>query len=558
MNQTSRSSAVLLTAIIVGLLLISAGSTASAQKPEFSYGFEDTVDHWAEDTIEIMYRSGIVTGTTEEEFSPDNDITRLDFTRWLVRSLGAIPTQTEVDFEDAELIPEEALGEIAYAVDLGLIQGYPDGTFRPEKTVTRVQMATILGRVLMELGIRADGRYFHLFDDGDEIPEWAVPADAAIRERIVIGREVSKFAPFDTTTRAEATKMLHRFMTAIADLDTEEIVHPPELDVTPPDRYLVAGYYMGSDPYRDRAGHSYQTLKQNSARINLVIMSSYSLHIENNEVVSRGYDSEFVFEQAQANNHQEALVRFTNADFDRNVASTILNDPEHRAHALETIEEVLRKKPYAGVDINFENVDPQDRDALSEFMSLLWRRLGNEYLITMAVPAKMRDNPNHGWSGAFDYEALHPSLDYMIIMAYDQHWSTSAPGPVASISWVRSIMNYTVSVVPPDKVLMGAPFYGYDWEDTGKANRATGRLWTRALEIAHEHGVEIQWDEAFDTPFFRYTTEDGTDRIVYFENERSLELRLDLLEEFGVAGVAFWRFGQESPDAWRVINRVLD
>ncbi len=551
--------AVTVTVAMISLCVLAAARDAGAQqKPEFSFRFDDVEEHWAQDIIEVMYRSGVVSEADEGEFAPDKEVSRLDFTRWLVRAVGLLAEEDipDMDFEDVDLIPDEARAEVGTAVENELIEGYPDGTFRPYKTVTRVQMATVLGRVLVRLGVRADRRLFTVFDkDGHLIPDWADPAAAAVKERLIVGRQpFYEFAPFEPTTRAEATVMLQRFMQTLSELDTEDLVQPPPTDVAPPDRYLVAGYYMGRDQYR---GASYQSLQEAGSRVNMVIMATYSLDIgDDGEVKSSGYDSDFVFEQAAAHPNQEALVRFTNAGFCPDVASEILNDEQKRQRAVQLIESELREKPYSGVNINLEAVRPEDRDVLTEFVAEVWHEMGDDYLITMAVPAKLYDNPQHGWSGAFDYRALHPYLDYMIIMAYDQHWSTSRPGPVASLEWVRSVMSYTTAAVPRDKVLMGAPFYGYDWKDKEEANQARGITWPRAEQLLEEHELG-EPDRLHYTPYFRYTAEDGTERIVYFEDEHILKARLKLLDEFGVAGVAFWRLGQENTRVWRSIIRPM-
>lgn len=222
------------------------------------------------------------------------------------------------------------------------------------------------------------------------------------------------------------------------------------------------------------------------------------------------------------------------------------------------IEEILNRG-YDGVNINFEDVRPRDRQALSAFMSAVWGRLQDRYIVTMAVPAKVRENPEHGWSGAFDYPALQRSVHYLVPMAYDFHWSTGAPGPVAPVEWVDSVVRYTLSAVPAEKILLGVPFYGYDWLDTTQPNRARAVRWAQAQEMAASHGASIEWSTSWTaSPFFRYIDDDGQRRIVFFENRESLQAKLELVPEYGLAGAAFWRLGQEAPEAWSVIHRVLD
>ncbi|MFO8060534.1 MAG: S-layer homology domain-containing protein [Bacillota bacterium] len=545
-----------ITALVIATIL--APQSAIAAEPLPSAGFSDTRGHWACDTIELLHSTGVVSPLSGDRFGPDQPMTRLDFASWVVRSLGEEPSQAEVDFDDAGAIPAAARGEVARAVELELIEGYPDGTFRPADTVTRVQMATILGRVLMTLGVPAQTRFFGLFRDGDQIPDWALPAAAAVRQELVIGRATYPervFAPADPITRAEAATMLERFINQLEELDSSGIFAPPSPDHSPLHQYLVAGWYMGTDAAR---GESYQSMSRFGSRVNMVIMSSgYGFTFDDKgELQLTGYDSPFLFSEASKRDDQTVLVRITNS-FDSTVSDRILNDRRNSRKAMEAIRQALGRG-YDGVNIDFENVSPGDRRALNDFMTLLWRELSGDYIITMAVPAKTVDNPQHGWSGAFDYATLGRCVHYLMPMAYDFHWGTGAPGSVAPIGWTENVVRYTLSVVPEEKVLLGAPFYGYDWEDIDEPHRARSVWWPEAVSQAQQHGATIEWSEEDRTPFYRYITGDGVRRIVHFENEHSLRARLSLVTEYNLAGVAFWRLGQQAPEAWPVIREVLD
>ncbi len=539
--------------ILTMSLLVGASIPVSAQDLDLTPVFSDIEDHWAENTISIMQRSGVISALDGDRFGPDQPITRLDFTQWMLRLLGEMPGEVEsLPFADADEIPREAWGDVSRAVELQLLQGFPDETFRPNATVTRAQLATILGRSLMDLGARGDRRFLQLFSDYDEIPDWATPAGAAVQHQLVYGRVAYQiFAPSDPTTRAEGVTMLQRFITKFRELGGT--APGPDPDVAPPDRYVVAGWYLGRD---EGAGHSYQTVQNFGSQINLAIMSSYALEMHaDGYIVGSGYDSPFLFSWASEGRNRGTLVRLTNGSFCRDLAGQILNDPRHLERTLDVIGMVL-ERGYDGVDINFENVCPSDRDALTHFVARVRARFGDDYLITMPVHAKLWDGPNH-WYYGYDYASLGRLVDYLMPMAYDQHWSTASPGPVAAAWWVENVIRYTLSQVPNEKVLLGAPFYGYDWRDIEDAHRANAYRWPTALERAERFGAQIAWSEADQVPYYRYTDEDGTARIVYFENERSLEAKLQLVRDYRLAGVSFWRFGQEAPEAWSVIGRML-
>ncbi|MFW5896695.1 MAG: glycosyl hydrolase family 18 protein [Bacillota bacterium] len=548
-----RSCAALVSAFAI-LVIVPATPVARAQQLDLEPAFSDIEDHWAEDTISVMQRSGVIYALEDDRFGPDQPITRLDFTRWILRLLGEPPGETgEVDFVDTEGLSPEERADIQRAVELGLLEGFPDDTFRPDETVDRVQLATILGRSLVELGVQAHRRDLDIFDDSDEIPEWALPAAAAVspETQLIYGRVAYEiFAPNDPTTRAEAVTMLSRFIRKFRELGGSTA---PDPDADAPDHFKVAGWYLGRDEAR---GDSYRTVRDHGSRINLAIMSSYALEMhDDGYIVGSGYDSPFLFSWASESKNRRTLVRITNGSFCPDLAKKILNDPVHTERALEVIGTIL-ERGYDGVDLNFESVRPEDRNALNNFVAELRARYGEDYLITMPVHAKLWDGPNH-WYYAYDYETLGRLVDYLIPMAYDQHWSTASPGPVAAAWWVENVIRYTLTQVPREKVLLGVPFYGYDWEDVDDPHRARAYTWPSCLDRAGRFGAQIEWSDGDSVPYYRYADEDGKKRIVYFENEESLAAKLELVTDYGLAGVSFWRLGQEHPDAWGVINEML-
>lgn len=119
------------------------------------------------------------------------------------------------------------------------------------------------------------------------------------------------------------------------------------------------------------------------------------------------------------------------------------------------------------------------------------------------------------------------------------------PMAVAPLNMVRRVVEYAVTEIPPEKIKLGIPNYGYDWplpyERGVTRARTIGNI--EAVQIAIEHGVNIQFDEIAQSPFFRYT-EEGIEHEVWFEDVRSMRAKFGLIQEFGLVGAGYWQLMQ--------------
>lgn len=132
---------------------------------------------------------------------------------------------------------------------------------------------------------------------------------------------------------------------------------------------------------------------------------------------------------------------------------------------------------------------------------------------------------------------------------------------VAPLDQVRRVIEYGVSEIPPDQMFMGIPNYGYDWklpfvQGTSRAEKLSN---DEAVLRAQRYGAEILFDEQAQSPYFYYTAQDGTDHVVWFEDARSIRTKLELVNEFGLAGVSYWNimdFFQTGSDVLREMFQI--
>jgi spore germination protein YaaH len=138
-------------------------------------------------------------------------------------------------------------------------------------------------------------------------------------------------------------------------------------------------------------------------------------------------------------------------------------------------------------------------------------------------------------------------------MSYDYSTEDSAPGPIAPLDWVRSVLQLAVSEIPRDKIVLGVATYGYDWPS---GEPAQDLQWTDAEALARAHNVPVKWDTASHSPWFAYTDSQGQPHTVWFENASSMKDKLDLATQYRVAGVFIWVLGGEDPATWRELRQV--
>ena len=231
---------------------------------------------------------------------------------------------------------------------------------------------------------------------------------------------------------------------------------------------------------------------------------------------------------------------------------TPLVDSGVRRKAVDNIYRLLVDNDYDGVNIDFEGMEPYTRAGVTAFMEELWAKLKPAgLLVTMAVPAKWSaDDSTNDFAACFDYAALGRVVDYLVIMTYDQHAGWSGPGPVADINWVRDTVEYTLTVVPPAKVLLGLGGYGYDWSD-GRCLEVEAA--TAPAEAA-QRGATLEWDATAKVPYYVYYSAGGAKHEVWYENSYSVDHKIALVNEYGLGGVALWVLGQEDARFWQVVN----
>jgi spore germination protein YaaH len=233
--------------------------------------------------------------------------------------------------------------------------------------------------------------------------------------------------------------------------------------------------------------------------------------------------------------------------FRREAVARILHDPDRRRRHVDELVRLADDGGYDGIGIDYEELTSEDRDAFSRFVAELALALhGDGLLLAVDVFAKTTDAGYDERNRAQDLRAIGRSADQVRVMAYDLHWSTSEPGPVAPTSWVRDVVRYARSVVPRGRLVLGLPCYGYDW--SGGVGRPVSFGDVGRLE--RTPGAVRRYDAVSGATRLRYTDAERVGHEVWFEDARSLAAKLDVARRGGVDGVFLWLYGPEDPGIW--------
>ncbi|MGQ9558267.1 MAG: glycosyl hydrolase family 18 protein [Desulfurispora sp.] len=319
--------------------------------------------------------------------------------------------------------------------------------------------------------------------------------------------------------------------------------------VAPKNKRLVLGYYTTDYP-GDQA--SYQDLATYAGYIDQI--ATFDCWVNENGYLQGVPSADALKLSRQKNVGMQLLVHnFMNGGFAGDFILRVLENPRSRQTLVREIVYVVNKYSLAGVNIDFEGIPPRGRQVYTTFVRELAGRLAGEgRLLTLSVPAKSADNPYNSWSGAYDYAALGQLADYLAIMTYDQHWWGGAPGPVASLPWVVSVLDYATAVIPAQKVLLGIGCYGYDWPEQ-RVGRAV--KW-KDMPALIARTAQPQWSEQYSVPHLVYW-QGGVKHQVWFENKYSLAIKLKLLSSYNLGGIAVWRLGYTDAQFWQTVAAGL-
>lgn len=221
----------------------------------------------------------------------------------------------------------------------------------------------------------------------------------------------------------------------------------------------------------------------------------------------------------------------------------MVNDEEAKNKLIQNILVTLGEKGYQGVDVDFEYILAEDRDAFTSFVAELTEVMNeNGYETSVALAPKTSSDQRGLLYEGKDYRGLGAAANSVLLMTYEWGYTYGPPMAVAPINKVRQVVEYAVTEIPVEKINLGIPNYGYDWPlpfEQG-VTKATTIGNVQAVQLAIEYGSVIGFDEVAQTPYFHYI-ENGVEHEVWFEDVRSMQAKFDLVKEFSLRGMGYWQ-----------------
>ncbi len=253
------------------------------------------------------------------------------------------------------------------------------------------------------------------------------------------------------------------------------------------------------------------------------------------------------------NNGYKVWALLSNSFNDVEATREFLNNTDYRDNMIKKILAYSALYKLDGINIDFENLTVDDRDALTQFVREITPLL-REQGLTVSIDINS--------AGCYDRKALAEVVDYVVVMTYDQHWKGSpVAGSVAQVSWVEEMVKKYLETIPREKLVLGMPLYTRLWkEETAEGGAVSLSSEALSMEQAREfiekNNADVRWDE--ESGQFYVEVKDGN--IVYkmwLEDENSINLRLGLVHKYRLAGAASWSKNFGVQEVWEVINTNL-
>ena len=237
--------------------------------------------------------------------------------------------------------------------------------------------------------------------------------------------------------------------------------------------------------------------------------------------------------------------------------SEIMNDYNLRQELIQNIVSLVMTYDLDGINIDFEYMHDEDKDLFSRFIIELKPRL-SEIGAVLSVDVTAPDGSDE-WSLCYDRHVIGDIADYIVFMAYDQYGESSTEaGTTAGYNWVKANIEKFLGQegVEANKIILGMPFYTRVWQERNGELVDNPAVDMKNIDAIVPEDATRTWDDNLKQYYVEYERDGVTNRI-WIEDEQSIEAKLSLIQEYGLAGAAYWEKDREPDSIWNLISEKL-
>lgn len=285
--------------------------------------------------------------------------------------------------------------------------------------------------------------------------------------------------------------------------------------------------------------------------LDIIIPTWFSIRNGNGDMIDRG-NLNYI---KKYNELGVDVWAYLDNSFNPDITHEALSNENTRKKVIDKTLELCKKYNMKGINIDFEHTKIEDRDNITAFVNEFREKAGDDFIITVDVTPQISSDVT---KEPYDRKALAEVSDYIVVMAYDQHWGSSdEAGSVAQYKWVEGSINVLFRNVPNRKMILGVPLYTRLWkESNGKVTSKTISM-NEVVNIIASNGLNPIWDKDSQQNYVEYE-ENGSTYKIWIEDANSLEKKVSLVNKYNLAGVGSWRLGFETQNIWDVISKELD
>ena len=295
------------------------------------------------------------------------------------------------------------------------------------------------------------------------------------------------------------------------------------------------------------------SLSKNWDKIDIIAPQMYV--VNPNFTVTGGFGPKL--KQLIKDHNLKVMPLVANAGFNQITIHKFLTSTDGQNNVINFLVATAKSQKYIGWQFDFEHISYLDKDLFTAFIQRAYPVFQkNDLVLSVAVISRTSDYEDtdafKNWGGAYDYQKIADSSDFVTLMAYDD---ANSKGPSASIDFVNNALSYLKDKVPPQKLSLGVPLYSWVWSQT--ADKKIGACsYKNILSVEANNRCNLGFDQNFGVSWIDYSVKNKEYKI-WVEDKQSLEQKLNIAKNNNLRGFSAWLLGAEDPAIWSIFDKNI-